>query len=75
VNLRELDLAGSQVTDAGLEHLYGLTALEHLDLADTDVTERAIRALAVHLPNCEIFTEYADFGPGGLEPSGDSSHP
>jgi len=44
-SLRILDLGGTQVTDAGLEHLEGLTNLEVLGLAGTRVTDAGLERL------------------------------
>ena len=43
--LQSLDLAGTQVTDAGLEHLKGLTQLQSLDLGQTQVTDAGLEHL------------------------------
>jgi hypothetical protein len=40
--LRELNLTGTRVTDAGLEHLTGLAQLHELTLTDTQVTEAGL---------------------------------
>ena len=40
-----VDLFGSEVTDAGLAHLTGLTALEVLDLEGTQVTDAGLAHL------------------------------
>ena len=53
-NLQELDLAGTQVTDAGLVHLKGLTNLQELDLSYTQVTEGGVQEQRQALPNCNI---------------------
>ena len=44
----------SQLTDAGLVHLKGLTQLQDLNLFDTDITDAGIAELQKALPNCEI---------------------
>jgi len=44
----------TQVTDAGLEHLEGLTNLRHLGLRHTQVTEAGIRGLKIALPEISI---------------------
>jgi uncharacterized protein YjbI with pentapeptide repeats len=40
-----VDLSGRQVTDAGLEHLKGLTSLQDLDLTGTQVTDAGLEHL------------------------------
>ena len=47
-------LNGTQATDADLAHLSGVTALETLDLSDTQVTDGGVGELQKALPNCEI---------------------
>ena len=44
----------TQVTDADLAHLSGLTALEELYLSDTQVTSGGVAELQKALPNCRI---------------------
>ena len=62
--LRLLDdyTADSEVTDAGLAHLTGLTALEILFLDNTQVTDVGVAELQQALPNCRITT------PGPIPP-------
>ncbi|NLE37776.1 MAG: hypothetical protein GX621_07105 [Pirellulaceae bacterium] len=52
--LSRLCLRGTRITDAGLEHLKGLTRLETLDLRDTPVTDEGVRRLQHALPDCRI---------------------
>lgn len=47
-----LDLAGTEVTDAGLEYLTQLSELRHLNVHKTRVTDEAIAKLRILLPNC-----------------------
>ena len=52
-----IDLTGNkQVTDAGLEHLKGLTNLTSLSLGNTKMTPAGVEALRKALPKCEIIT-------------------
>jgi hypothetical protein len=44
----------AQVTDAGLEHIKGLTRLRNLSLKDTRVSDEGVKELQEALPNCEI---------------------
>lgn len=46
--------AYSQLTDAGLVHLVGLTNLQRLSLNDTQVTDAGVAELQKALPNCKI---------------------
>ncbi len=46
VDLNELVLRNTQVTDAGLEHLAKLSELVTLDLSQTQVTDAGLRHLA-----------------------------
>jgi Leucine-rich repeat (LRR) protein len=52
--LRELNLANSKITDAGLEHLKGLTALKRLNLTNTGVTDAGVNSLKQSLPGVKI---------------------
>ena len=54
MQLEELFLDSTQITDAGLEHLRGLTQLRTVDLRNTQVTDKGVNELKKALPNCEI---------------------
>ncbi len=54
VTLEGLGIHCTDVSDAGLTHLQGLTRLKHLDLTDTQVTPEGVKKLQEALPNCEI---------------------
>ena len=54
-HLRDLDLQGTKVDDAGLEHLTGLTELWSLSLEDTMVTDAGVTKLQQALPTCSIY--------------------
>lgn len=45
-NLRELDLANSEITDAAMPHIARLTRLTTLDLVDTEITDRGVAYVA-----------------------------
>ena len=49
-----LNLNLTQITDAGLVHLKGLTGLQTLGLRGTQVTDQGVADLQKALPNCEI---------------------
>ena len=49
-----VDLSYTKVTDAGLEHLKGLTNLLSLNLKRTKVTDTGVKKLQHALPRCEI---------------------
>ena len=53
--LKELRLDQTQITDAGLEQLKGLTRLECLSLTDTKVTAAGVEKLKQALPTCTIY--------------------
>ena len=53
-DLEALSLEGTQVTDAGLEYLKGLTKLRSLNLEGTRVTAEGARDLQEALPKCRI---------------------
>ena len=46
-----LELGDTQITDAGLEHLKGLTSLQILGLAGTQVTDAGVKDLEKALPD------------------------
>jgi len=52
--LEFLELSNTKVSDAGLEHLKGLSNLEFLYLTDTKVTANGAKKLQTALPKCEI---------------------
>ena len=54
INLNELNLESTKVTDAGLTHLSGLINLRDLDLGGTNVTDEGIKKLKQALPGCSI---------------------
>ncbi len=49
-----VDLHNTQVTDAGLVHLKGLTRLQTLNLYRSQVTDAGVKELRAALPNCRI---------------------
>ena len=53
--LEELHLRRNHaITDAGLEHLFGLARLRDLDLRETSVTAEGVKRLQAALPNAKI---------------------
>lgn len=54
VDPRVVRLSRTQVTDAGLVHLRGLTSLRVLLFEDTEVTDAGVAELQRALPNVEI---------------------
>jgi hypothetical protein len=52
--LRSLSLDGTSVTDAGLVELARLTALEHVHIDNTLVSDVGVGALRTALPNCRV---------------------
>ena len=53
-SVRVVRLRGTQISDAGLAHLKGLTALEWLALNNTQISDAGIEELEAALPNCFI---------------------
>jgi len=49
-----LFLRDTEVSDAGLEHLKGMTQLQFLDVLFTRVTLHGVGKLQQALPNCRI---------------------
>ncbi len=54
ISLKRLYLDNTEITDAGLEHLEGLTGLDYLILDNTKVTDTGVRKLQAALPICKI---------------------
>jgi hypothetical protein len=52
--LESLDLSATQVTDAGLVNLEGMSQLRSLDLRGAHVTESGVTRLQKALPSCTI---------------------
>ena len=52
---KDLALNGTQVSDAGLEHLKEMTSLRRLDLRFTHVTDVCANELKKALLNCRIY--------------------
>jgi hypothetical protein len=53
INLDRLFLDNTKGTDAGLEHLQGLTRLRILRIPGTKVTDKGVRALRAAIPDLE----------------------
>ena len=51
-----VNLSGTQITDAGLAHLTGLTALKELRLVRTQVIDVGVAKLQKALPNCVVLS-------------------
>ena len=51
----DLDIAGTDVTDAGLENLKQLSDLRHLNVDNTRVTDEAIARFRLRMPNCFVW--------------------
>ena len=54
LSLNSLAVSGTELTDAGLQDLTGLTELSDLDLYATKVTDEGVKNLQQALPNCNI---------------------
>ncbi len=52
--LTRLNLAGTQITDAGLDHLAGLKKLTSLDLSGDQISPAAVAKLQQQLPNLTV---------------------
>jgi len=55
--LKELDIRDTEVTDAGLGCLNGLSQLQELNLYGSKMTYKGVKKLKQALPKCEIDTE------------------
>ena len=55
-----LHLGSTQVTDAGMDHLAGLSSLEDLRVTRTAVTEEASARLAEKIPGIAIQLKYIE---------------
>ena len=58
MNLRRLELGGTHITNADLEHLKSLENLEYLNIHSTKVTAEGVASLQRALPNCEILSDF-----------------
>lgn len=61
----DLNLSNSQITDAGMEHLKGLTKLSELNLNNTQITDAGLQELKTSLPKCQISNEGNETPEGG----------
>lgn len=59
--LTSLQIGSSKITDAGIEHLKGLSKLATITISASGLTPEGIAALRTALPNCRI----TSFGGGG----------
>jgi hypothetical protein len=50
----KVSLFGTQITDAGLEHLKGLTSLKSLNVRGTGVTDAGLSEFKAALPKCRV---------------------
>ena len=66
--LEFLDLDHTQVTDAGLEHLEGLTRLRTLVVGGCYVTRNGAQKLEQALPNCIIYGSLSERTPPPQNP-------
>ena len=64
----------TQIGDAGLEHLRGLTSLTAIRVNETQVTEEGIKKLQRALPNCKILTGTEDESVPVTTRQGDGHH-
>ena len=48
-------MENTQITDAGLEHLKGLTQLRTLGLVDTKATDKGVKEIRKALPKTSIY--------------------
>ena len=55
-----LTIGKSQVSDAGLIHLYELNALQHVDLRESKVSKSGIDKLKARHPNLSVVSEGKD---------------
>ncbi len=62
--LTNLSISSPKITDAGLEHLKGLTKLTSMTITTSGLTTEGIGSLRTALPNCRI----TSFGRGGGPP-------
>ncbi len=71
-NLEYLAFAGKvYITDAGLDHLKTASALRHLDIKNSTVSEGSVKDLANALPTCKIIWSNGVLGPSdrGVPPN------
>ena len=54
--VRQLDLVGTKITDAGLKEVAKLQKLNYLYLNGTQVTKAGVAELKKALPKCRIFS-------------------
>jgi len=57
--LKQVNLRGANVTDAGLRHLLSLSALEKLNVLGTKVTAKGLATFQARKPNCLITNDEA----------------
>ena len=52
--LELLDLRNAKITDAGIDQLFGLQRLKHLNVTNTLLTDAGVAKLKAALPNVRI---------------------
>jgi Leucine-rich repeat (LRR) protein len=68
LKIEDLDLEGTQITDAGLPALTDFSSLRRLSLDATAITNRGVRFLAECQQLQQLFLNHTAIRPGGLQP-------
>jgi hypothetical protein len=54
-DLQVLNLTGTPVGDTGLRHVHGLSKLQRVYAAHTEISDEGVRQLKQALPDCEVY--------------------
>ncbi|MBC8116704.1 MAG: protein kinase [Candidatus Saccharimonas sp.] len=64
----DYNLSGSDLTDEGLKHLYGISFLKYLVITNTHVTADGVKVFHTKNPHCQITSDFGYISPNWSAP-------